>query len=88
MVVIVYVTFQVSMYVIRGLNHSEVYRLKLYANSSAGLGEPAFIEILTPMILPCGSDKDPGESYMMLPKVSNFYIGGLWGTFSSFVGSN
>ena len=35
--------------------------IQIFAHSSAGEGEPAYVEIWTPEILPCGSDKDPGK---------------------------
>jgi hypothetical protein len=50
----------VTSVLISALKEAEIYVIKVYAVSSAGIGEPAFIEILTPRILPCGSDKDPG----------------------------
>ena len=52
---------KVTSVVVSGLKPSEVYYMQVHAVSSAGVGEPAIIEILTPLILPCGSDKDPGN---------------------------
>ena len=35
--------------------------IQIFAHSEVGIGEPAYVEIWTPEILPCGSDKDPGK---------------------------
>jgi hypothetical protein len=48
------------------LKPAEVYYIQVHAVSRAGLGEPAIIEILTPLILPCGSDKDPGKFVVVI----------------------
>ncbi|XP_052784865.1 anosmin-1-like isoform X2 [Mya arenaria] len=50
---------KVRKHVIHGLRPGEVYVIKVHAVSPVGVGTPAFVEILTPRILPCGSDKDP-----------------------------
>ncbi|XP_045201547.2 anosmin-1-like isoform X2 [Mercenaria mercenaria] len=50
---------KVTSVLVPGLKPSEVYLIHVHAVSAAGVGEPAIIEILTPLILPCGSDKDP-----------------------------
>lgn len=50
---------KVTSYAISNLRQSEVYVIRLHAVSRAGKGEAEYIEILTPSILPCGSDKDP-----------------------------
>jgi len=55
-----YFFFQVTSYKLVDLKQSEVYIIKLHAVSVAGVGEPAYVEIYTPTIYPCGSDKDPG----------------------------
>ena len=47
-------------YTLKNLEESEHYVIQIFAHSAAGLGEPAYVEIWTPEILPCGSDKDPG----------------------------
>lgn len=46
-------------YTLKNLKESEHYVIQIFAQSAAGLGEPAYVEIWTPEILPCGSDKDP-----------------------------
>lgn len=58
---------KVTSVLVPALKPSEVYLIQVHAVSSAGVGEPAIIEILTPVILPCGSDKDP-EPPDVMPK--------------------
>ena len=41
--------------------------IQIFAHSSAGNGVAAYVEIWTPEILPCGSDKDPGKSTKFSP---------------------
>ena len=48
--------------------------IQIFAHSSAGEGEPAYVEIWTPEILPCGSDKDPGKIAGIVQDV--FFLGG------------
>ncbi|XP_060585089.1 anosmin-1-like [Ruditapes philippinarum] len=59
----------VTSVLVPGLKPAEVYYIQVHAVSSAGLGEPAIIEILTPLILPCGSDKDPEPPDKSIEKV-------------------